>query len=640
MNGRVRQFVLRLRSLFRHEELDGELGAEMNTHLGLAIEENIQKGMSPEEARRQALIRFGGRERAREEHRESRTWPTLDEFQQDLRYALRSFRRDRSFVFVAILILALGIGANIAVFSVVNTILLRPLPFHDSKQLVFISGADGKSGMSSITYSVDAYEEYKRQNQSFVDVTGYFAFSSSNNVKLTQHGDSLPVSGILVVSNIFPTLGVQPILGRSFAPEECQKNSQPVAMLSHAFWRRQFASNPSIVGQPITLDNKPVTVVGVLPETFDFGSVFFPGSRIDIFMPAILDDMRDWGNTLALIGRLKPDISVPQAQAEANIAFPRLHFSQKHPEWGGDYTGRLAELKEYVTGKLRRSLVVLWSAVGLILLIVCVNLANLLVARAGARSKEFAMRRALGAGRGRLIRQLLAEILLLSAWGAVFGLGLAFGIVRYLAHQDAIALPLLSSLKIDGAALVWTVVISVAAAVFFGLLPNIKISSGNLQEALKDSSAGMTQGRKHDRMRAVLVVSEMALACVLLVGAGLLLRSFLHVLDVDLGFQPSRAGAITVDYDDGGKPEKRSAILQNILGRIRAIPGIESASIADNLPLDRNRAWGLSAKGKDYRKGELPGAFVYITTPGYFDAMGMQIRKGGISPGRTLPRVN
>ena len=526
MSGGVRQFVLRLRSLFQREKLDSELHAEMTTHLELATEENIQKGMSPEEARRQALLRFGGVEQSKEEQRESRTLPTLDELQQDLRYAFRAFRRDRGFTAIAVLILALGIGANIAVFSVVNTILLRPLPFPDSKQLIFIAGADGKSGMSSITYSSDAYREYKQQNQSLEDVTGYFAFSGSNNVKLTHYGDSLPVSGIMVVPNFFPTLGVQPVLGRSFAPEECQKNSAPVVLLSHAFWRRQFASNRAIVGQPITLDDKPVTVVGILPESFDFGAVFSPGSRIDIFTPVILDgDIQDWGNTLALIGRMKPGVSVQQAQAEASILFPKLHFSLKHPAWGGGYTGRVTELKEHVTGRLRRSLIVLWSAVGLILLIVCVNLANLLVARAGARSKEFAMRRALGAGRGRLIRQLLTESLLLSAFGAVFGLGLAFGIVQYLAHQGALALPLLSSLKIDGAALASTLLISLAAAVFFGLIPNIRISSGNLQEALKDSSAGMTQGRGHDRMRAVLVVSEMALACVLLVGAGLLLRS-------------------------------------------------------------------------------------------------------------------
>jgi predicted permease len=625
---RLREFFHRLRSLFRAKQLDTELDAEMAAHLELAMEENLQRGMPPEEARRQALIRFGGMQQAKERHREARALPTLDELGQDLRYALRTFRRDRGFAAIAILILTLGIGANIAVFSVVNTILLRPLPFHDPQQLVFISSAEGKSGMSSMTYSVDAYHELKNQNNSFQDVTGYFAFSSSNNAKLARNGDSLPVSTIAVAGNFFPTLGVQPLFGRSFTPDECLKNSRPVALLTYSLWDRQFASNPSIVGQAITLDNHPVTVIGVLPPTFDFGSVFSPGSKTDIFVPAILDDMEDWGNTLALIGRLKPSVMLPQAQAEANIIFPRVHFNLKHPEWGGDYTGHLTELKEYVTGKLRRSLIVLWCAVGLILLIVCVNLANLLLARASARSKEFAMRRALGAGRARLIRQLLTESLLLTSAGALPGLGLAYAITLYLAHQGSIALPLLSSLKIDEPALAWTLVLSLMAAIFFGLIPNIKISAGNLQEALKDSGAGMTHSKKHDRLRAVLVVSEIALACVLLVGAGLLLRSFLHVLDVDLGFQPSRAAAITVDYDDGGNSAKRAAILQQILARVKAIPGIEGAGMTDNLPLDRNRAWGLSAKGKDYRKGEMPGAFVYIVTPGYLESMGMRLRAG------------
>jgi predicted permease len=625
----LRQSFQRLRSLFRRTQLDSDLDAEMAAHLDLATEENIQRGMSPEEARRHALIRFGGAEQAKEIHRDARSLPFLDEFSQDLRYALRTFRRDRAFVAIAIIILTLGIGANIAVFSVVNTLLLRPLPFHDPQQLVFIAGGDGTGGMSSATYSADAFEEFKRQNNSFQDVTGYFAFSSPNNIKLTRNGDSLPVTGLMVVGNFFPTLGVQPMLGRNFSPDELQKNARPVVILTHQFWRRQFAADPAIVGQAITLDNKPVTVIGVLPPTFDFGSVFAPGSKSDLFGPAILDGgMRDWGNTLALVGRLKPGISVAQAQAEANIISPRLLFSARHPEWGGGYTARLTELKEYVTGKLRRSLIVLWSAVGLILLIVCVNLANLLLARAGARSKEFAMRRALGAGRARLIRQLLTESLLLTAIGALLGLGLAQGITSYLAHQGSLALPLLSSLTIDGRALAWTMLISLVAAVFFGLAPNLKISSGNLQEALKDSGAGMTQSKKHDRMRGILVISEVALACVLLVGAGLLLRSFLRVLDVDLGFQPSRAAAITVDYDDGGKDAKRSAILQEILGRVKSIPGIESAGITDNVPLDRNRAWNLSAKGREVRKGDLSGAFVYMITPGYLDAMGMQLRAG------------
>ena len=249
-------------------------------------------------------------------------------------------------------------------------------------------------------------------------------------------------------------------------------------------------------------------------------------------------------------------------------------------------------LKEYVSGKLRRSLIVLWCAVGLILLIVCVNLSNLLLARAAARSKEFAMRSALGAGRGRLVRQLLTESLILSGAGALLGLGIAFAVTRYLAHQGSIALPLLSSVRIDGAALGWTLLIAVVTAVFFGLAPGLKISSGNLQEALKDSGPGTSAGRKHERMRSALVVSEVALACVLLVGAGLLLRSFLRILDVDLGFQPSRAAAISVDYDDGNDAAKRGAIWQEIIRRVEAIPGVEAAGISDNIPMSRNRSLG------------------------------------------------
>ncbi len=237
------------------------------------------------------------------------------------------------------------------------------------------------------------------------------------------------------------------------------------------------------------------------------------------------------------------------------------------------------------------------------------------------------MRTALGAGRGRPARQLLTESLVLSAAGAVLGLAIAFAITTYLAHQGSIALPLLSSVGIDGAALAWTLLVAVAAGVFFGLAPELKISGGNLQEALKDSGHGMSEGRKHEGMRSVLIISEIALACVLLVGAGLLLRSFLRILDVDLGFQPSRAASVSVDYDDGNDPAKRSVVWQEILRRVDAIPGVKTAGITDNLPLSRNRSWDISAKGKEYRKGELEHTFVYVVSPGYLNAIGMHLVK-------------
>jgi len=561
-------------------------------------------------------------------HHEGRGLPALDMLRQDARYAFRTLRRDRAFTVMAVIILALGIGANSTVFSVVNTVLLRPLPFQDPQRLVWIQGPNKGCGLSCETYSADAFEEYEGRNHSLAKLTAYMPFYGPSDYKLTGRGEPLPVSGVLVAANFFETLGVQPALGRLFTADEDVKNGRPAVLLSYFFWRRQLAGDASIVGKAITLNNTPVTVAGVLPPDFDFGSVFAPGTKMDIFAPAIMDEMRDWGNTLLLIGRMKPGMTAAQTQAEADLLFPRFYFNNKHPEWGGGYQARVQSLKDHVSGRLRRSLVVLWCAVGVILLIVCVNLSNLALARAAARGKEFAMRVALGAGRGRLVAQLLTESMMLSLAGAALGLGFAWLMVFYLAHQGSIALPLLSRLRVDGAALAWTLLVASVSAVLFGLAPAFRMSGKNIQHTLKDSSHGTTAGRSHDRLRAVLVVSEVALACVLLVGAGLLLRSFLRVLDVDLGFQPDRAAALRVDYDDGGKAPQRGAILEQMQRRVKAIPGIREAGITDMLPLDRNRSWGLGAKGVTYRKDEYPDAFVYVVTPGYLAAMGMRLREG------------
>ena len=548
----LRRALNRLRSFFRKDPLDRDLNAEMATHLEFAVEENLRRGMSPEEARRQAMVRFGGIDQARQQHRETRGLPTLDIFLQDLRYTLRTLRRDHAFTIVAVLILALGIGANIVVFSVVNTILLRPLPFSNPQELAWISPPPQTCGMSCMTYSADAFEEFRAQGRSYQDVTGYMAFSTADNLRLSGHGEPVPATGIEVISNFFQVLGVQPAMGRLFTPDEARHGASPVVLLTDHWWRRQFAADPAIVGKKIDLNGTPVTVVGVLPASFDFGAVFSPGAKVDAFTPENLDDERMWGNIVTMIGRLKPGVSVSQAAAEAKLIAPKLYFNVKYPQSLGQYKDGVipVPLKDYVSGRLRRSLVVLWCAVGLILLIVCVNLSNLLLARAASRTREFAMRTALGASRGRLVRQLLTESLVLSGTGAICGLALAYAAILWLAHQGSIALPLLSSIKVDGSALAWTVLIAVLAAVIFGLAPGLKMSSGNLQEALKDSGPGTSEGRKHERMRGALVVSEVALACVLLIGAGLLMRSFLKVLDIDLGFQPDQAASIKVDYDD------------------------------------------------------------------------------------------
>jgi predicted permease len=626
MNHGVRQSLHRLLFFFRKPQLDYELETEMATPLDLAIAENLQQGMSLEEARRQAMLRFGGKEQVKEQHRETRSLPTLEILSQDLRYTLRTFGRDRAFATIAVLILALGMGANIAVFSVVDTLLLRPLPYPDAQQLTWFTGSHGQGGLSAITYNVGVYEEFRRHNQSFQQVTAFQTFWGSSEFNMTGHGEPQHVQAVMVADNFFPTLGVQPVLGRTFLPSECVKGSVPVALLTHAFWRQQFAADPGIVGQTITLSKQAVMVVGVLPASFDFPSVFWPGLRADVFIPAILDELRDWGNTLAMFGRLKPGVSVAQARAEAQVLLPQLRAA--HPEWFMEYSADLGSLKDYVSGKLRRSLIVLWCAVGLILLIVCVNLSNLFLARLASRSKEFAVRHALGASRARLLRQLLTESLMLSGAGALLGVAFAFGVTWYLARQGSIVLPLLSSVRVDGTALAWTLLTALVVGVLFGLAPGLTLSGAHVQENLKDLGRGLSAGRKHDRMRSALVISEVALACVLLVGAGLLLRSFVRILDVHLGFQPSQAAAITIDYEDGEDAVKRGAILHEILRQVQALPGIESAGIVDMLPLEGNRSWELLAVGRAYPQEEDLSAIVRIVTPGYLEAMGIRLTLG------------
>ncbi len=555
--------------------------------------------------------------------------PALDSILQDLRYTFRTLKRDRGFTLIAVFILGVGIGANTAVFSVVNTILLRPLPLANPRQLVWIAPPPTKCGFSCETYSADAFQEFRAQNHSFQDVAGYFAFSTEDNYRLTGRGEPVPATGIYVTRSFFQVLGVQPSLGRLFAPEDARKGSHSVALLANSYWRRQFAADPKIVGKAIDLNGRPVTVVGILPPSFDFGAVFSPGERVDLFTPYILDNWRDDGNDLTMIGRLKTGMTLPQAQSDVNLVVPQLYFNVKYPNSKGFYKATLTPLKKYVTGRLRGPLIMLWSAVGAILLIVCVNLSNLLLARAATRSKEFALRSALGAGRMRLVRQLLTESFVLSAAGAVLGVGLALAITLFLVHQASIALPLLGGVRVDGAALLWTLLVAVAVAALFGVVPGLKISSGNLRESLNDAGPGMSEGKKHERVRAALVMCEVALACVLLVGAGLLLRSFLRVLSVNLGFQPAHSAAIKADYDDGGSAAKRAVIFQQILNHVKTIPGVEAAGIVDFLPLGHNRSWGwVEVKGKVYRRGEAPSPLVYVVTPGFFRAMGMRLVAG------------
>jgi predicted permease len=545
---------------------------------------------------------------------------------QDVRYAFRTLARNVGFTTFAILIVGLGIGASSTVFSVVNALLLRPLPFHHPESLVWITNSD-KSGLSAQTIQVGHFLDLKQQNQSFSDIGAYFAFYGTGDNKLTGEGEPVRVSGVPVSQNFFPLLGVRPQFGRLFNDDECKWHGPKAVLLSHGLWERRFASDPKIVGRALTINDEAVNVIGVMPESFDFASVFAPGSHIDLYFPfPLTPETNRWGNTLAMIGRLKPGVSVQSAQSE--ITALALQLSRVHQD-RNSFEGRVKPLAEYVSGRIRPALAVLAFAVCVVMLIVCANLSNLLLARTAGRQKEIAVRMALGAGRRRLIRQMLTESLVLSGCGALLGLILAFAGTRGLASLEAISIPLLHNVRTDVTALAFVLVMAVLTGLVFGLAPAIHIPAAALHDALKESSRGSTEGHGRGWIRSALVVSEVAFACVLLVGAGLLIRSFLRVLDVNMGFHPEHAAAVRVDPDSQYKTQaQQNAYFDEVLRRVKEVRGIEAAGLSDFLPLGRNRSWGAPAKGQVYPKGKFPIAFPRIVTDGYLQAMGIPLRAG------------
>jgi predicted permease len=562
----------------------------------------------------------------------------FDDLRQDLRYTARTLRRDAGFTTFAVLIAGLGIGASATVFSVVNTLLLRPLPFAEPQQLVWIGNAD-TSGLSGQTTQVGHMVDLRERAQSLSAVAGYFAFYGVGDNLLSGTGEPERLSGVPVSQNFFDVLGVKPEIGRTFTKEESVWNGPKTVMLSHGLWRRRFNSDPAIVGSSLTLNDAAHTVVGVLPASFDFASVFAPGSHFDLYFPFPLSqETNRWGNTMAMIGRLKPGVSVEQARAEVKTVASQI--TSEHPERNTFLGNVVRPLADQVSGRVRLAVWVLAGAVGMVMLIVCANLSNLLLARTAARQKEVAIRTALGAGRRRLLAQMLTEGIVLSCSGAVLGLVLAFAGTRALARLEAISIPLLHDVHTDTTALAFTLAIAILTGIVFGLAPALQLRSRALSSALNDATRGSTEGRQRAWVRNALVISEVAFACVLVVGAGLLIRSMIRVLDVDMGFQPARAVTIRVDPDRSySTREQRSSYFDEVLRLVKEIPGVETAGITDALPLGRNRTWGAGAKGVAYERGKFPLAFPRIVSDGYFAAMAIPLRAGrDISPSDTPTR--
>ena len=618
----------RLRYVLHHDERYRLLREEMEFHIDGMANDLMSEGMPEKDARAAAQRRFGNLTLQSEQSRDTWIAAWLSDAAQDLRYALRTFRRDAGFVTFAILIVGLGVGASSTVFSVVNRLLIRPLPFHDPDRLVWIVNHEDTSDMSGRTTQVDHFLDLRAQNQSFSDMAAFFAFYGVGDNKLTGQGEPERLSGVPVSANFFQLLGVQPQLGRLFTPDECKWHGPKVLLMSHGLWVRRFGSDPGIVGRTLTINDEAVTVVGVMPVSFDFASVFTPGSNIDLYLPfPLTSETNRWGNTLAIVGRLKPGASLSRAQAEAAILSKQ--FTEAHKKDRNDFEAKLSFLREHVSGQIRPALLVLAAAVGVVMLIVCANLSNLLLARTATRQKEIAVRAAMGAGRARLIRQMLTESIVLSSGGGILGVLLAFVGTRALTHLNAISIPLLSDVRLDGSVLAFTLLMAVASGLLFGLVPALQVQSSTVHDALKDTSRGSTEGKGHRWIRRGLVVSEVAFACVLLVGAGLLIRSFLHVLDVNLGFQPERAAAVRVDPSQQYNTQaKQNSYFDEVLRIAREIPGVGGAGLSDSLPLGRNRGWGSPVKGRNYPPGQFPGAFVRIISDGYIGAMGIPLIEG------------
>ena len=620
----------RIRSFFNKRAREDELDAELRAHLDMAIEDNRQRGMSPAEARRCALVSLGGLEQARELHRESRGLPALDTILQDVRHGARALRRDPALAVFATLIVGLGVGAASTVFSLANALFLRPLPFKDPARLVWIANGES-ANLSEQTVQVDNLLDFRAQARSFSDVAAFSPFYGAGDIWLGGAGEPERLTGVPVSEGFFRLLGVQPQLGRLFSAQECRWNAAKVALLSHAFWQRHFASDPSIVGRAITLDADPVTVVGVLPASFDFASMFVPGSRIDLFVPFPLSpETNRSGNTLALIGRLAPEASLESARSEARLIGERIESHR--PQGRNHFHPVLTSLRGRISGKFRYAALVLSAAVGLLMLLVCANLSNLLLARASVRQKEMAVRVALGAGRRRLIQQLLIESIMLSCCGAALGLALAAAGARALAHLQGARIPLLHDVRLDTAALGFTLAAAVLTGVLFGLVPALRVSRLVPQRALAQSGRSSTAGKDHSWLRGSLVVSGIALACLLLTGAGLLMRSFVRVLAVDPGFDIRNILALRIDPDRGYSTlAEKTSYFDTILSGVREVQGVEAVGLTDALPLGQNygwRTWPARAKGQVHERGHPVEALVRVVDDGYLGAMGVALRAG------------
>ncbi len=618
-------FFFRLRSLFRRKAAETELEHELGFHLERQTEKYAASGLTREEAMRRARLEFGGLDQVKEECREARGVQVMETLFQDVRFGLRMLRKAPAFTAVALLTLALGIGANTAIFSVVYGVLLRPLPYQDAARLMVLNETTPKVGSVSVSYP--DFLDWRAQSRSFSRMAAVGA------VTFNLAGVSQPenISGEAVSPDFLPMLGVQPILGRNFDASEEKAGTAPVVLLSYQLWQSHLGGDRSAIGRTINLDGRSFTIVGVLPPEFR------STDKTDILVPigvwaTINTDSHERGDRgdMVAIGRLAPRVSLEQARAEMDGIAARL--AKEYPATNDQFGIALRPIREVFVGDIRPAILILFGAVIFVLLIACANVANLFLMRGAARTREIALRIALGASRGRIIRQMLAESFVLAFFGGLLGLALAIGGIYGMTRLIPMDMQAGATVNLNGAVLLFAAGVVVLSAFVFGLVPATQLTRPEVQSELKEGGRTVSAGAGQNRLRGVLAIAEVSVALILLVGAGLMLKSLYRLLSVDPGFQPARVLSMEMNLRTA-QYAKVPAILnfwQQALDAVRALPGVEAAALGTVIPLtDSHSRTDITLEGMALPKpGNYPHPDVHIVSPGYVSALGVPFLRG------------
>ena len=620
MIGRLKR---RLHTLWRKREMEQDLTEELRYHLERQIEQNLKAGLSPEEARRAALKDFGGVEQTKERCREARGVKLVEDLWQDLRYGLRVLVRSPAFTVLAVLTLALGIGATTTIFTVAYAVLLKPLPYKNADRVVYIWARNIRQSVNQGYLTYSDVVDYRERAQSFESLAAYTTVVTN----LTGAGEPERIEGFSVSTDFFRVLGASPLLGRTFTAEDDLADDD-VVILSYGLWRRKFGGDPSVIGQTIKLDmfwGNSFKVVGVMPPDFQFPE------RSELWIHASFTDPPTHADThiFRAIGLLKPGVALAQAQAELDGHAQGL--AEEYPQSNAGWNLNLVSLSDYIFGKTRVALYVLLGAVGFVLLIACTNIANLQLVRALHRRREIAVRTAVGASPARIIRQLLTESLLLSLCGGVVGLLLAFWGIRLLHAFGPQSIPRLSDVGINTGTLLFAAFVSLATGVLFGIAPALYVSKADLNELLKEGGRSATTSPAGKRARNLLVVSQMALALMLLVGAGLLMKSFIRLREVSLGFAPENILTLSISLTRADYPQadpRRTLFFKEAIARVAALRGVTSVGAISHLPLGGRGVNMKFATAGDVSANAEASADLRVISPDYFSALRIPVPRG------------